>query len=143
MEQTNAKNKKILLVEDEVFIRDLYTKILTKAGYSIVVAEDGEVALQKITENPEAFDLILLDIMLPKLTGLDVLKTVKNGEVDSKGAPVYLLTNLGDESVVKEGYSLGAVGYLLKAKYLPQQLVEEIDKFFVKRQQPGIEINSV
>lgn len=118
--------KKILLVEDEFFIRDLYERYLTKNGYEVISAIDGEDGLNKAMDNK--VDLILLDIMMPKLTGLEVLKKIKSEENVSKDTPIYLLTNLGQESIIKEAFKLGAEGYLLKAKMLPKQIVEEIKK---------------
>lgn len=123
-------SKKILLIEDDVFVSDLYKNVLTKAGYEIDIAEDGEKALEIAKEND--YNLILLDIMLPKLTGLEVLQGLKAEGSRAENTPVYLLTNLGEENVIGEAYKIGAEGYLLKAKYLPNQLVEEINKFFVK-----------
>lgn len=122
--------KKILLVEDDAFVRDLYQTVLTRANYELDIANDGEEAVNLASY--KTYDLILLDIMLPKLTGMEVLKTLRNETSRAKDTPVYLLTNLGEENIVKESYKLGANGYLLKAKYLPKQLVEEVDKFFVK-----------
>ncbi|MFZ5424736.1 MAG: response regulator [Patescibacteria group bacterium] len=132
-----AEQKKIFLIEDEVFIRDLYKKILTDAGYAVKTANDGEEALE-VLKTDEVFDLILLDIMLPKLTGLEVLRALREGEASVGNTPIYLLTNLGEDNIINEAYRLGADGYLLKAKYLPRQLVEEIDKFFVKSTGAGI-----
>lgn len=123
-------SKKILLVEDDAFVRDLYQTVLTRAGYDIEVANDGEEAVSMA--DYKVYDLILLDIMLPKLTGMEVLKQLRTDTSRAKDTPIYLLTNLGEENIVKEAYRLGASGYLLKAKYLPKQLVDEVDKFFVK-----------
>ena len=125
--------KKILLVEDDAFVRDLYNTVLTKAGYEIEIANDGEEAVGMA--GYKIYDLILLDIMLPKLTGMEVLKTLREEGSRAKSTPIYLLTNLGEENIIQEAYKLGANGYLLKAKYLPKQLVEEVDKFFVKTAQ--------
>lgn len=125
---TNSNGKNILLVEDDTFISDLYKTVLIKAGYSVVVVGDGEAAL-KISED-NMFDLVLLDIMLPKVTGLEVLKEYKKEGSRFAHVPVYLLTNLGEENIIKEAYRLGASGYLLKAKYLPRQIVSEVDSFF-------------
>jgi CheY-like chemotaxis protein len=122
-------SKKILLVEDDAFIRDLYQTVLSRAGYEIEMANDGEEAINMASY--KVYDLILLDIMLPKLTGLEVLTHLRTDNTRSKETPIYLLTNLGEENIVNEAYRLGANGYLLKAKYLPKQLVEEVDKFFV------------
>lgn len=121
--------KKILLIEDDAYVRDLYQTVLAKEGYDVSIAEDGEKALEVVGQG--SFDLILLDIMLPKLTGIDVLKRLKADDA-TKDISVYLLTNLGDEGVIDEAFKLGANGYLLKAKYLPKQMVKEVNKFFLK-----------
>jgi len=133
--EDEQKKKKILLVEDDKFVSDLYVKVLGEAGYEMVSATDGEMALAK--GEADDYDLVLLDIMLPKLTGLEVLKTYREEGKRTKNTPVYLLTNLGEENVAKEAFKLGADGYLLKAKYLPQQLVEEINNHFEKQQNSG------
>jgi len=134
---STISTKKILLVEDDVYIADIYSTILTKNGYSVVVAKDGEHALELLPK--DKYDLILLDIMLPKLTGFDVLKIIKE---DYNSTLVYLLTNLGEENITKEAYKLGANGYFLKAKYLPRQLLEKIDEIFKERNKTGIEVTS-
>lgn len=121
-------SKKILLIEDDAYVRDLYKTVLEKEGYNVAIAKDGEESLD-IVEQDE-YDLILLDIMLPKLTGIEVLKRLKSND-STKSLPVYLLTNLGDEGVIDEAFKIGADGYLLKAKYLPKQVVKEVNKFFI------------
>jgi len=123
-------SKKILLVEDDAFVRDLYNTVLTKAGYEIEIANDGEEAVGMA--GYKIYDLILLDIMLPKPTGMEVLKALRAPDSRAKDTPIYLLTNLGEENIMQEAYKIGANGYLLKAKYLPKQLVDEVDKFFEK-----------
>ena len=117
---------KILIVEDDLFIRELYERQLALAGYEVSSAADGPEGLLKVNEvHP---DLLLLDIMLPKMNGLDLLKTIKAKD-DTKMIPVILLTNLGQDSVIKEGFNLGADGYLNKSAYTPDQIIEEIKKF--------------
>jgi DNA-binding response OmpR family regulator len=118
--------QKILIIEDDFFVRDLYNRELTREGFAVSSAEDGPTGLLKVVE--EKPDLVLLDIMLPKMSGLDVLKTLKEKE-ETKNIPVVLLTNLGQDSVIREGFTLGAVGYLIKAAYTPTQIVEEVKKF--------------
>lgn len=115
--------KKILLVEDETFIADLYSHHLTKAGFQVKVANDGATGL-KILEG-EPFDLLLLDIMLPQMNGLELLKQWKTKNPNAT-MPVLLLTNLGQDAVIKEGFELGAQGYLIKASYTPDQVVKEV-----------------
>lgn len=122
--------KRILLIEDEAYVRDLYQDVLSSAGYIVTAAIDGEDAILKA--EGKNYDLILLDVMLPKMTGMEVLKRFREEDSDKKDTPIYLLTNLGEETVAKEAYKLGADGYLLKAKYLPKELISEVDKFFVK-----------
>lgn len=122
--------RRILLIEDDAYIRELYEEVLKNAGYEVVTGVDGEEGLAKASDG--VYDLVLLDIMLPKLTGIEVLKQFKAQGSKLIDVPVYLLTNLGEETIAKETYKLGADGYLLKAKYLPRELIKEIDKYFVK-----------
>lgn len=120
--------KKILLVEDDIFVRDIYARELKKGDYEVVIAEDGQEGIDKA--NADKFDLILLDIMLPKKTGIDVLKEIRIGSGVNQETPVYLLTNLGQGSIIKQAVDIGAQGYLLKARYLPSQVLDSINKFF-------------
>ena len=115
--------KKILLVEDEDFIRELYTRQLTKAGFSIKSAVDGQSGLNTLKN--EQFDLLLLDIMLPGMNGLQLLREFKTQNPNSPMITI-LLTNLGQEAVIKEGFELGAQAYLIKASYTPDQVVNEV-----------------
>lgn len=117
--------KKILIIEDEVFIADLYSRQLTKAGYIVKAVNDGNTGLQTLLK--ETFDLLLLDIMLPGINGLEVLKQWKSKNPNSLMV-VLLLTNLGQDSVIKEGFQLGAQGYLIKAAYTPDQVLSEVRK---------------
>lgn len=114
---------KILLVEDEPSIRDLYSRQLTKAGHLVIAAEDGTKGLEQLKTT--VFDILLLDIMLPGLNGLQVLREFKSLN-PSAPTKVILLTNLGQDTVIKEGFSLGANAYLIKASYTPDQVVAEI-----------------
>ena len=117
---------KVLVVDDEDSVREIYKREFTNNGLDVVTAADGEEGLLKAGE--EIPDLILLDIMLPKMSGIDVLKALKENPL-TKSIPTLLLTNLGEESIIKEGFELGADGYLLKVSYTPAQVVEESRKF--------------
>lgn len=119
----NPTAKKILLVEDEDFIRELYTRQLTKAGFAVKSAPDGQAGLE--TLKAEVFDLLLLDIMLPGMNGLQLLREFKTQNPNSPMITI-LLTNLGQEAVIKEGFELGAQAYLIKASYTPDQVVNEV-----------------
>lgn len=116
-------SKKILLVEDEDFIRDLYARQLAKAGFEVKQAVDGQSGLDML--KAESFDLLLLDIMLPGMNGLQLLRTFKTQNPNSQMVTI-LLTNLGQEAVIKEGFELGAQAYLIKASYTPDQVVNEV-----------------
>ncbi len=115
--------KKILLVEDEDFIRELYVRQLTKEGFVVKSAADGQTGLAML--KAETFDLLLLDIMLPGINGLQLLREFKTLNPNSKMITI-LLTNLGQEAVIKEGFELGAQAYLIKASYTPDQVVTEV-----------------
>lgn len=115
--------KKILLVEDEDFIRELYVRQLTKAGFQVKSAVDGTSGLEILKS--ETFDLLLLDIMLPGMNGLQLLREFKTQNPSSPMITI-LLTNLGQEAVIKEGFELGAQAYLIKASYTPDQVVSEV-----------------
>ena len=121
------KAKKVLVVDDEDSVREIYRHEFLNSGYTVVVAADGEEGLLKAGE--EQPDIMLLDIMLPKMSGIEVLRALKENELTKK-IPVLLLTNLGEETIIKEGFELGADGYLLKVSYTPSQVVDEVKKFF-------------
>lgn len=115
--------KKILLIEDEDPIRDLYLRQLNQAGFKVKVCKDGTEGLKALKE--ESFDLLLLDIMLPGMNGLQVLREFR---AQSPNSPmkVVMISNLGQEAVIKEGFDLGAQAYLIKLSYTPDQVVNEV-----------------
>lgn len=119
--------KKVLLIEDDEFIRDLYKRQLDICDMFTYAFPNGADGLKSAQENQ--YDLILLDIMLPGMNGLDVLRNLKASEA-TKNVPVIMISNLGQDAVVKEGFSLGAIGYLIKATFTPDQIVQEITKIF-------------
>lgn len=129
----DANVKKILLVEDDVFLRDIYVEVLTKEGFQVLTADDGEAGLHLGQNNPDA-RLLLLDIMLPKMHGIDILKQLKANPTTAK-LPVVMLTNLTEESVVQEALSLGAVGFLVKVRYTPPEVVAKVKEFIAFQEQ--------
>ena len=118
-----ANKAKILLVEDDTFLAGMYISKLGFENFEILLANDGKEGL-KMAEK-ESPDLILLDILLPKLDGFEVLKKVKKQE-KTKDIPVLLLTNLGQKEDVEKGLSLGATDYLIKAHFMPQEVIKKI-----------------
>jgi DNA-binding response OmpR family regulator len=126
--------RKILIIEDEKFIRDLYILVFTQSGYDVDSAIDGEDAVNKIRSGTP-FDIILLDIMLPKMNGMDVLKIIRDHDGTSHRTPTFIISNLGQDDIMKEAFSLGADGYLLKAQLSPKDVVAAIESFFTHHQQ--------
>ncbi len=121
--------KRILIIEDEDDIRILYSEVLREAGFEVIEASNGATGLERALEN--GWDLLLLDIMLPGMDGVMVLKKIKEKE-ELKAKPTVLLTNLGSENIIKECFSLGADGYLIKAEITPDRVVSEVASFFDK-----------
>lgn len=118
-----------LIIEDEQFIRDIYKRQLEKAGVTVDGFGNGTEGLQSVSQNK--YDIILLDIMLPDLNGLEILKQIKQNPA-SKNVPVIMLTNLGQDEIIKEGFTLGAQGYFIKASYTPDQIVQEVKNILSK-----------
>lgn len=118
-------NFKILIVEDDNFLADIYKTKFELEGFKVMVAADGEKGLK--TAQSKKPDLILLDILLPKMDGFAVLQKLKEGD-DTKNIPVILLTNLGQKEDVQKGLNLGAVDYLIKAHFNPAETVEKVKK---------------
>jgi len=121
--------KHILLIEDDPFLIDIYTKKLKEAGFSVENATDGDRCFLKLAE--KKFDLAVLDIVLPHIDGWEILKKIKEDE-NYRSLPVIILSNLGQKEEIEKGLNLGAAGYLIKAHYTPSQVAEEIKKFFNK-----------
>ncbi len=118
--------KKVLIIEDELSIKEVYAEVLIAADFEVLEAEDGEVGLNMA--QGQEWDILLLDIMLPKKDGLEVLAIIKKDPV-LKLKPVVLLTNLGRDSIVKEGFNLGAVDYLVKSDITPGDVVNCVIKY--------------
>ena len=119
-------NKTIIVVEDEVDLRNLYVQILEKEGYAVDQAADGEEAYTKISN--KQYDLVLLDIILPKIDGLQVLDKLKS---NSKPLPhkIVLLTNLSQELIISKAMGYGIAGYIVKSDVTPDQIVKEIKDY--------------
>jgi len=115
--------KKILIIEDDKFLRELISMKLQKEGYTIVEAVDGEEGEKKIRE--EKPDLILLDLILPGIDGFEVLSRIKEDPTVSS-IPVIILSNLGQKEEIEKGLKLGAIDFLVKAHFTPGEIIEKI-----------------
>lgn len=128
---------KILIVEDDELISGLYQNIFTFDKHEVQVANDGEEALIKIREFKP--NLVLLDIMMPKMNGLQVLDRIK-ADPETKNIPVVMLTNLDGKQDAETALVKGAVKYIVKSNYNPKQIsdmVKEILAGYTRDQVPG------
>lgn len=125
------KNKiKILLVEDDSFLLSMYAAKFELENFQVITAEDGDKGLKlAIKEVP---DIILLDIILPKISGFEVLKRIKENK-KTASIPIILLTNLSQKEEIDQGLALGVEDYLIKAHFMPSEVVEKIKKILEKR----------
>ncbi len=119
--------KKLLLVEDDLETRKLYQEVLEEAGYLVTTAIDGELGLAKIQEG--GFDLILLDIMMPKLDGLAVLTQLQASPAVKPNGPIVVVTNIANDPIVNKALVIGAKAYMIKADLNPDQLMEKVKEF--------------
>ena len=117
------ETKTILLVEDDEFLAELYATKLNLEGFEVLLAADGEKGLKMVKESKP--DLVLLDIILPKMDGFEVLANMQQDQT-VKNIPVILLTNLSQKDEVKRGLDLGAKDYLIKAHFMPSEVVKKI-----------------
>ncbi len=124
-----ADTKKILIVEDEKSLLDSYAELVESAGHVAMKAADGYQGLDLLANNLDQIDIVLLDLMMPGVDGLEVLKTIKNNEDKYGKMPIIILTNMTSESVVKEAFNIGATSYLVKTDLDYEGLVKELDKF--------------
>ena len=118
--------KTILIIEDEPDIRAVYTEVLSSEGFGMLEAEDGKEGLELALAGE--WDLMLLDVMIPVLDGLGILKIIK-GTDTVKDKPIILLTNIGNANLISESFELGAAGYLIKAEITPDKILNEVKNY--------------
>ena len=122
-DEAKGNGEKILIVEDDPFLLSMYVTKLELANYGVLQASDGALGLETAKKDKPA--LILLDILLPEMDGFEVLTALKQDE-RLKDTPVILLTNLGQKEDIEKGLELGAVDYLIKAHFTPQEVMQKI-----------------
>lgn len=115
--------KKIFIIEDDKFLRDLMSEKLSSQGFEVFSAINGEEGIKKIQETKP--DLLLLDLILPGMDGFEVLSKIKKIPEISK-LPVVVLSNLGQKEDIERGLNLGAVDYLIKAHFTPKEIIEKV-----------------
>ncbi len=118
-------SKTILIAEDEEIMASLLEKKLTQVGYRVVIAPDGDEALNKIKELIP--DLILLDVMMPRLSGFEVLEIIKN-DPQLKDIPVIIISNSGQPVEIDKAVALGAIDWVVKTDFDPNEVVAKVNK---------------
>lgn len=118
---------KILIVEDDKLLVKVYKTNFEVMGYQVDTAADGQSGWNKIKAG--GYDVVLLGLMLPILSGLQILTLIKNEKTDVKNGPVIVLSNIEDAKTMEELKALGAAGYLLKSNVTPQSIVTEVGKY--------------
>jgi CheY-like chemotaxis protein len=120
---------KILLVEDDEFIRDIFKEILDSDGYAVTVATDGGQAFEQLKNG--TWDLVLLDVMMPIMTGIDVIQKIRNEKIPVHYKKLIFLTNIDDGKEITELIALGD-GYFMKSDLTPPSLVEKVKSILAK-----------
>lgn len=119
------KNKKILVIEDEQYLRDLYVELLKEEGYAVDFAEDGQIGYDKIVA--EIYDLVLLDLVMPRMPGITLLRKLEEENYSQKQKQkIVVLTNLGQENIIAEAISMGVRGYIIKSDVTPDKILSEV-----------------
>jgi CheY-like chemotaxis protein len=120
----DTTHKRILLVEDDRFLRRACEAGLRQRGFTVLMAVDGEEALQKA--RAEVPDLILLDLIMPKIHGFEVLRLLKQDPVTAS-IPVIVMSNLGQDGDIQQAMAAGAIGYLIKTNLWPRDIVKHVE----------------
>ena len=125
---------KILCVEDEHFISELYARALTKAGYEVKVAADGEEGLKEA--ETDQYDIVLLDLMIPNMTGIEILSRLRGPEATNPvHSKIIITTNLEQGEQGRAAIEQKADGYIVKAEMTPRQLVEFLNQLHIEPKQ--------
>ena len=119
----------ILIIEDEIPLLRSYGELLKSVGYNILLAENGADGLEILKSNVDSVDLVLLDLMMPGIDGLDVLRAIDKDHSKYGDMPIIILTKMKNETIVKETFDLGVSSYLVKTDTDASGLLKEIDKF--------------
>jgi DNA-binding response OmpR family regulator len=119
---TQTAARKVLIIEDEHFISELYVRALTKAGYEVIVEIDGQKGLD--LAKTDQFDIVLLDLMIPTITGIEVLRHLRGPDAPKLKAKIVITTNLEQREEIRADIESQADAYLVKAEITPKELVE-------------------
>ncbi len=117
---------KLLLIDDDQFLRDMYAMKFTESGYKVFTADRASVAFREMQQQGD-FDVVLLDMIMPTMSGIEIIKAIKEQFPDSK-AKCIVLSNQGQESDINAAKAAGAIGYIIKAEVVPSEVVERVEK---------------
>lgn len=121
--------KTVLVVEDERLLLDSYKEIIEKAGHMCIDKSDGYEALDYLATHKDEVDLVLLDLMMPGVDGLEILGAIKRNEMKYGTPPIVVLSNMTSDTVIQDAFALGASSYLVKLDLDYNGLVKELDKY--------------
>lgn len=128
---TKQKQRKVLIVEDEALLLEMYEVAFRAGRFNVVIADSGEEGWQQLKRTDA--DLVLLDIKMDDVSGIEILRRLHN-EPHLPKIPVWMLTNVGEEAVAREAMSLGAEEYIMKTKITPSELVAKVKQRLSHRQ---------
>lgn len=126
------EKRKILLVDDDKFLVDMYTVKFREANFDIIPAFSGEEALDKLKEGAKP-DVVLMDMIMPGMSGLDFLSAMKQGNYAPNASCIFL-SNQGQKSDIDEAKKLGVDGYIVKANTIPSEVLEQVNEILKKKQ---------
>lgn len=116
---------KLLLVDDDAFLRDMYATKFVECGHEVDSADSGVVAIGKLQQHTD-FDVVLLDMVMPGMTGIELIEAIKE-RVPTLNAKFIVLSNQGQSEDIKEAIDAGASGYIVKAELIPSDVVKKVE----------------
>jgi len=125
------EKKKILIVEDDNFVAEVYFAKLSEMGYEPILAQNGEEGLVALKKNK--IEMILLDILMPVMSGMEMLEEIKKNK-EWENIPVILLTNVGEKESIQKVRDMGVKNYLIKSHFTPAEVVEKIESVFKNKE---------
>lgn len=124
-----GKGKKVLVVDDDEFLLEMYVLKFREAGFEVIMAQNGKEAIDKASQHQP--DIVLLDIVLPGTDGFEALREIKKKKL-SPNSRIVMLTNLGQKDDTEKGMKLGADDYIVKAHFTPSEVVQKIEEMLSK-----------
>lgn len=121
---------KLLLVDDDAFLRDMYAKKFSDSGYEVEVADSGAAGLSQLQQHPD-FDMIILDMVMPGMSGVELIQKIRT-DFPNLQAKCVVLSNQGQPEDIKEAKDAGADGYIIKAEVVPSDVVKKVEVLFKK-----------